>query len=476
MDEFSDTDINVPPVPDFAKALQSQLSLVPGDLGISTAAGQLLAIAYTDTFHLHWDCFRHTSYKAIAFALQQPGLACVQTVAVCVDHFAVDHLPLFLQALLRLEDLRQVFVLQDPARTDDVAGTRLFLEMTRNAQYQSLLQNTRLILSSAFSAGLRRCPWLPTVEAEYRIPLEAFPVQQMLVRRQISHAYKYPETLGRELDDPPRFWSNYLYFGDSLLTAERFATGFLSFLATRCHDHRLVSFARAPSLLKYMQEQAISPLLAETPSIPLLPISTEYDTDKARRECWAKPRSLVAGSWTVLVSCEGPIREQQNTPFIGYAFVRRRLDTGSLKDAGPHDLQVCNLRGFLTATAPRVDPQLVERRLREANSAIDSKIRQGMRADYDIKPEQWLFELSEEQARNMLRDVMEDAASIRANLPKTINDLKSSGKGKLGCPPPTTRLETNTCAFLLSFFRTSVVPRAFGSGIYGRGAECRAKL
>ncbi|CEJ89782.1 hypothetical protein VHEMI05607 [[Torrubiella] hemipterigena] len=143
--------------------------------------------------------------------------------------------------------------------------------MARNAQYQRLLQNTRLILSSAFSAGLRRCPWLPTVEAEYRIPSEAFPIQQMLVRRQIPaaclparHASKHSETLGREPEDHPRFRPNYLYFGDSLLTAERFATGFLSFLATRCHDHRLVSFARAPSSLKYMQEQAISPLLAET--------------------------------------------------------------------------------------------------------------------------------------------------------------------------------------------------------------------
>lgn len=282
----------------------------------------------------------------------------------------------------------------------------------------------------AHSASLRKAFWLPTTN--YSPPVHAFPVQQMFVRHQLATT------------DATVFWPNHFYLGDTPLSPQHFAAGFLLFLRSINTDVPLLTLASAPADLASPRRAAVSPLPAEVFSIPLRPFVTQQSP---QAECWSEARDLVPGAWTVLVSQErhhDASAAAQNAldyhtrpteaRIIRYAFVRARdrvtfsdLSVAEIReelDLGPGKVDVVGgLDEFLRATAGPgavVDAALVERRLEElvrdlAERPAHDPARRLGQARLGTGME-WLSVLGRDEACDMLRDFFEDAAFVRRNL------------------------------------------------------------
>ncbi|KAI1422352.1 hypothetical protein F5Y12DRAFT_786816 [Xylaria sp. FL1777] len=261
--------------------------------------------------------------------------------------------------------LRKIIFIQSPDRkADDDLSVRVFAELATRSR---MLSRTEVILTGAYSAALRKRFWLPTIargpNAVQLAPLDVFPMQQILVRHQ-------------SLGIPNKFSYECMYLGDGLLKPDKFAAGFLIFLATLLEGGdsifdskaQLFSFSSSPSspAADLRTSAQISPILAENFALPV----RFSDPDGVP---WPRVRDLVPEGWTVVVSLQ--VHWIKTAPpvysySIRYAFIRPRhqriiVDPPTSQPLSPEDFEVVGLREFLSITAPDMDLDIIDRRLRE---------------------------------------------------------------------------------------------------------------
>jgi hypothetical protein len=432
--------------------------------------GKLLGVAFEAQKHLDWVLFKELSTDEISAALKLPELSEATSISLCIDTIHGTHKEL-LQALSLSTSLRELYFFQKPTRTSDKASAELFLELL-STSYQHLLE-CKILISGPFSRSLNRRFWLPTTN--YTPNTKAFPIENMFVRSQLEGTNKY---------SPEHF-----YLGDALLKPERFAAGFLQYFRYMAWGKQLYSFACAPSTLADMSRKEISSIPVENSAIPVRPIKRDVErkifaglpTERAVNAllppCWPKVRNLVAGSWVVLVSkelyrdLEGAERQDLNvypwpsfkSSYFRYAFVRLKmqisLENIGLENLEPDMMEVVGLKQFLQATAPEVDPNLVNQRLKELEAYISSAPKQiPLGAGLD-----WVSVLKPDEACVILKDFLEDAEYIKENLRLAMED-DPEGTNFLTIffkyhSRPQKKMTLNMCEFC----RTKLVSRAITS-------------
>lgn len=383
-------------------------------LNISTWAvsfGQLLGIAFAKQLHLDWVLLKGLTTDAIGAALETQELKDARSISVCIDNVRGTPAQL-LEALSRSKNLRELYFFQQPVRETDKRSTELFLELSSTA-YASLLK-CKLFLTGSYSAGLRKTFWLPTTT--YNPNIEVFPTQHMFVRHQIGTS--------------PQFWPNHFYLGDALLNPERFAAGFLQYLRSLITgdsmvDETLYSFSCAPSTLTETSHTEVSPIPAESFSIPVRPLAQDNKL-RLLAECWPKVRDLAAGSWVVLVSKEKYVsREAARTrtwppkptraTFLKYALVRLKMQVllgGVTAILEPEMVEVGGLKEFLREMAPETDPKLVDQRVKELRDYVSNAPQQvALGPGLD-----WVSVFEPHEACSMLKDFLEDAAFVNGTV------------------------------------------------------------
>lgn len=397
--------------------------------------GHLLGIAFDSQQHLDWVLLKGLDTHAIAIALKMPELKEARSIGLCIDSIHGTHEQL-LESLSMSTSLRELYFLQEPTRKSDNNSAELFLKLMSMSHLHLL--RCKIILSGPFSSSLSKRFWLPTTGWEPNI--RTFPTKHMFVRRQIAGS------------DKPVFSPQHFYLGDALLKPERFATGFLQFLQSLITGEtmmptQLYSLACAPSTLTNMSSKEISSIPVENFTIPVRPVKGEIERsliaglppaqihDALLPECWPKVRDLVAGDWVVLVSKDRyydleAVRTLDHNifpypscqaRFIRYAFIR--LKTQISMENTPESLvsemiEVCGLKEFLKATAPEVDQNLVDQRLKELELYISNAPEQiplgpGM---------EWVSVLEPHDACVVLKDFLEDAEYVKGNLRLAMED------------------------------------------------------
>jgi hypothetical protein len=339
-------------IPGFQDLLRRYLEQHWARLGSSRSVGQLIGLAFAGQEHLGLEQLKSISVEAISAALVEPkiGKATVTSISLCID--SIQGTPTQLvDVLSRADTLRELYFLQSPTRESDTLSALLFEELAARPQ---ILRRAKVMFAGAYSAALRGRFWLPTIpkgpDTVQIAPLDVFPVQQILVRTNMSYG-------GDE------FLYKYIYLGDALLKPERFAAGLLLYLHSLVmykdapHQMQLFSFSSAPASIASdaLTSAEVSPILAENFAVSSRP----------------RVRDLVPGGWTVIVSQEeykAPRYRSYAAHFIRYAFVRasqRRIsvDLSPRTPPGPEELEVVGLKEFLGATAPEVDTAIVDRRL-----------------------------------------------------------------------------------------------------------------
>lgn len=411
-EEYLDADLKGLEQPEVKGSLRQFLESRPEQLGQSPAAGRLLAVAYGDFTSLNWTAFTHTSYKAVARALKEPCMQSVRSLSLSIDEFPATDLPALLEALLELPRLSHVCLMQSPARLSEDIGTNAFIQMAHSPQYVPLMQRVSFVSSAVCSSAIRGIPWLPLFGKDDISHYDAFPVRAMYLRKPVqAPELPWPERnmrsleLDREADPHPEFDTTCFPLADSLLVPERFVTGFLSFLGTRCEDDLLFSFAQAPTSLRQMPRQRTGLFPAENLSIPKQQHSKRKDGSEEQNQL---SRPMPAGAWVVLVSCEGPPRGSHSAPFIRYAFAQAKhtlFENSGHKGIILDDVKICGLQGFLEATGGAFDSRVLQKRLNEATSSVHEKIRMAQKRDRDTPREEWLSDMDESSARQLLVEV-----------------------------------------------------------------------
>lgn len=401
-------------IPRFQGIFRRQLLKHSPRLHQSRVALELLHIAFAGQQHLDWVSFDQLPTDVISAALASEDLKDAKSISLCID--TVQGTPAQLVKALSHASatLTEYYFHQQPSRQSDEASTQLFIQLS-TLQPGLLHNSTKLMLSGSFSASLRRKMWLPTPDS-FIPPFSAFPVQHMFVRLPLYHD-------GNDRD-PNRFWPRYHYLADALLRPERFATCFLAFLAAIVNPWIRVSSIEelgfmscaAPTLadliigpdLAGRRRFEISPLPAENLAIPLLPSRAAPRSTAIHAECWPRVRSLVPGSWTVLVSVE----EITNTKAVRYAFVRPLVPIGPGIVLGPREVEVVgSLGGFLRNTAPGVDASVVEQRLADLETWV-AGIDEWRRPITPESGHRWVSVMEEDEARAILAEFLQDAATF----------------------------------------------------------------
>ncbi|WYZ35497.1 hypothetical protein EsH8_X_000144 [Colletotrichum jinshuiense] len=406
----------------FRESLRRRILESPESLGPTIAAGQLLRLIYEKQHDLNWVQFKNLSYESVAAAIESPELQEAISLSLCIDRIKGNPESL-LKTLCRLDTVLDICFLQEPTRANDEASAHIYLLISTNPEYTQLLQSKAITVTASYSAPLRKRFWLPTTG--YTQPIKAYPIQQMFVRHELQKPAK-------------KFWPNYFYLGDGLLGPERFAAGFVAYLRSLCNDENLFSFSCAPCSLQDLSEIKISPILAEVFSIPVQPIATRGYAAEIRNECWSMPRDLDQGAWNVLVSHErndeldlglgqsssSPWPPTAATPLLRYAFVRtcRRIeiknDSNIIK---PKDIEICDLVGFLKATAPQVNTELVTNLLDHVAEDISKKTIAFCKSQGKPPPMMhssigWVSALDAASACSILQEFLDDAALVRRNI------------------------------------------------------------
>lgn len=385
-------------LPDFQDILLKCLAGAPDRLGSTTAARQLLRLAYAGHRDLNWVLFERLSFEAVASAIESAELKEAKSLVLSIDTLQGDPTTL-IQALSQLNDLNQVYFLQGPRRISDQDSTQLFLRISTDAEYSHLLRSKAIAFTHAFSAPLRHTCWFPV--AEYRPPVETFPVQHMFVRHQI------------DASSNSKFRSSYFNLADALLKPERFAAGFLSYLCSIQTDQRLFSLSRAPSSLGNPSKNEIGPIIAGTFHLPA--------QTPAMADHFTGIHDLEPGGWTVIVSHNRHLNREvvevnkrtkwgypTQARFLRYAFIRahRRISAhANPEEIQAEDVEVGGLVDFLRATASHADVTLIEKALEDTASTIATNqpgLDPGMR---------WLSALDEGEARVILNGLLADWAA-----------------------------------------------------------------
>ncbi|KAI0528439.1 hypothetical protein GGR58DRAFT_316662 [Xylaria digitata] len=343
------------------------------------SVGRLVRLAFAHHNHLGLEQLKHLSAGLISAAWYGSGDIDkndvndnLTSISLCID--SVWSTPAQLADILsQFDTLSDLYVLQSPTQECDTLGLRLLEEL---AARPPVLSRTKLMLASAYSSALRKKLWLPTPtishygDAFQATILDLFPVQQILVRHGLDFRGQA---------------DSYIYhcvsLHDGLLKPERFAAGFLLYLATLLPADmfnpkaQVFSFSSSPASLAADPSSAaqVSPILAENFALP-----ESFPDDSA---CSPLVQDLVPRGWTVIVSQEiyplpRGILPQQEPYYIHYAFVRPRRKPITvdhpplLERLGPEELQVVGLKEFLAITSPEVDTALIDRRIGELQKQL----------------------------------------------------------------------------------------------------------
>jgi hypothetical protein len=405
--------------PGFQELLKRTLILHSARLGNTPSAGKLIRLAFTSRDHLSLELLPAVSIGAISAALGVSGMGPITSVSVRIDSISATPAQIA-EALAGFDTLRSLYLLQSPGRGSEASSAQIFEELAVRPQ---VLRRTKIMLAGAYSAALRKRFWLPTVpkatDAVQVAPLDVFPVQQVLARRQISH-------------DASNFTHSCVYLGDTLLKPERLASGLLLYFRSLILSDDfngdgygkdgLFSFSSCPASLAddALSAAEISPITTENYALP-----TRREFQQGRWGWWARMRDLVPGGWTVLVSVEMHWNREATwdradpakTPLghcIRYAFVRPRLGRIAVDDGPPAplmrplELEAVGLQEFLSATAPEVDPAVVGRRLRGLADEMDT-----WRTEAPMPTGvERLSVLSQEEAAGVLLSFLEEARSM----------------------------------------------------------------
>ncbi|KAF7552218.1 hypothetical protein G7Z17_g4465 [Cylindrodendrum hubeiense] len=430
------------------RQLLTQLLEIPGNLRSSDTLSQLLRLAYAGHAHINCVALENITYEAIAAAIESDELKNAYALSLCIDNISGDPKAL-VAALSQSMNLVQLCFLQHPDRETDDASAQLFKlicassskasdlsssttsekkrEDTTTEAQANWFQNRKITLTCAFSAPLREMPWLPYLkEEESMIPACAFPVTHMFVRRQL------------DFSEIPKFQPDYHFVGDALLSPERFAVGFLSYIRSIQTDRYLLSFALGPPTLEaYAAKSArlvVSPVPAESFCMAQngggKAVRSEND-GTAQTEYNPNMRDVEAGSWVVLITVEEYVNPEESeaarrewkdpwgypthASFSRYAFfrARRRMPMSNFQredetsaaalDAlvGPASLEVVGgLQEFLHETAPHIDAAFVKRLLSEVEKDMARKTVEASGIDQ-------LAVLGPDDARAVFRDFIQ---------------------------------------------------------------------
>ncbi|KFZ02230.1 hypothetical protein V500_00338 [Pseudogymnoascus sp. VKM F-4518 (FW-2643)] len=376
------------------------------------SSDRLITMAFVNGEHLSLEQLSNLPVEAISAVLSAPSMAKITSISICIN--TVQGTPAQLaHALSQVERLRKLYFLQSPTRESDTLSAQLFAELASNPQ---ILQRMDVMFAGAYSAALRRRFWLPTAPRANLVqvaPLEIFPVQQILVLDQIYSSHSHI----------------YVHLGDALLRPERFAAGFLIYiqsLLTSTDEYtsqpmNLFSFSSAPSFLDSDPETAaeISPIFAESFAVPKhIPLRTNRNP---YRRCWPQMRDLVPGGWTVIVSLEThsssrALRCPYDCHCIRYAFIRARqqrivVDHPLLVSPGPKELEVVGIKEFLSATAPGIAHDIIDRSIQRAAERIARNPYEG-----PLLHKERISVLSQDDAAEMLLDFLENARKVKESL------------------------------------------------------------
>ncbi|KAK8054569.1 hypothetical protein PG994_009636 [Apiospora phragmitis] len=341
----------------FQPILQQCLLQNSWNIGNNLSAGRLIRLAFNENGYLRLEKLKDLSAQSISAALEYNlGMAdTIKSLSLCIDN--VQSTPAQLaEALSRSSGLGEICLLQNPTRESDTLSAQLFAELASRPQ---IVSRIRLTFTGAYSAALRKNFWLPTSIS--LTTLVIFPVQQMFVRfkRRMSWSFEF------DYDT--------VHLSDRLLRPEHFAAGFPVWVSTlESRDSWMFeesapffSFSSGPISLSEdpLSAAETTPILCENLSLP--------DRMPDRTYCAPRARDLVPSGWTVLVSQEQDMETRfDGPPYIRYAFVRARGQPIVVEDPpssppGPEKLKVVGLKEFMSATAPEVDPAVVDMRLED---------------------------------------------------------------------------------------------------------------
>ncbi|KAF9872608.1 hypothetical protein CkaCkLH20_09787 [Colletotrichum karsti] len=442
-------------LPGFQARLTERLRARPDGLrGLS--ASPLLRLAYTNTSHLNLAGFTGLTFEAVATSLRSEELSVTRALSLGIDDDDCSgSLEALLDALSETDAVTHVFFLAHPGRSDDELSSRVFAQICSSPFASKILPCKDVKITGAFSAPLRRKPWLVDARGDRLVSehlIRASPVQHMFVRQQLTDRTG-PE--GREAGHPPRFRPLHLFLGDGLLRPERLVSGFLRYCIRLHSDRFLTSFAACPSGRTPADEPfpgaAVTPIPAENLAVPewcdlSSPSPSQAadggDPEKAL-ECWPVFTGLDPGGWVLVVSHEWYVGPQTLSRRAN--LVRRRIPT----DAA---FGVPVIRyAFLRAKQPGTDAAEVvgdlKSFLREAGGPNDDG-----RGDVDVSwvdalvartassiRETWQLEqlppelepvmvMDDDTARSVFADFVEDAAYIRENVRTAMQQGHSDNK------------------------------------------------
>lgn len=327
--------------------------------------GQLIRLAFAENSHLSLEQLPGICTSCVAAALDGPGSDQITSISICIDTVGSTSAEL-VEVLSQVPRLRKIVFLQRPDRKSDDVSVSVFEELAARPR---MLSSISITLTGAYSAALRKRFWLPTTARDDEIhlaPLSIFPVQQILVRHQLSY-FRNPAI-------PAQYNYESVYLGDALLKPERLASGFPVYLVTLLpggddifdSKAQLFSFSSCPGSLSADSRTSaqISPILAENWALPMS--FSDGGTLASPRV-----RDMVPEGWTIIVSQQMHWDSAASYTYsIRYAFIRPRrqrimIDSPTLQPPGPEDLEVVGLRGFLETMALEIDPSIVDRRLQD---------------------------------------------------------------------------------------------------------------
>lgn len=318
---------------DFGEQLRRRLHQVPENLGPAEASGHLLRVAFAGCSHLNWVMFQNLTYDAIASAINSNELRDAAALSICVDHTSgnADALKV---ALTESASLEQVYIAQRPGTESDEAGLRLCAELLAASRDKRL----QVLPTGAFSASLRRQTWPRGIIP----PANAFPVAIMFVQDERG---------------PNRLYN----MSEALLSPERLAACFLSYVKCLSSDKSLLRFSCGPRSVDpdAIDQRAISPIITDV----------------------SNPRRLCKGAWALLLDAKDVAtgRESRNSPpLIRYSFIKARqmIEDDTFKSDDPRaSIEVVgNLMSFLAETAPTLNLASVEGRIMDLSEGIQMEV------------------------------------------------------------------------------------------------------
>ncbi|KAB8067061.1 hypothetical protein BDV29DRAFT_163811 [Aspergillus leporis] len=379
---------------EFREQVRRRLEDVPDSLGPSKLSSHILRVAYAGCMHLNWVAFRNLPPSVITATVASDELRSASALSLCVDNFKLEGdegaLSDLEAALSQSTGLKQLCFLQGPDRDSDNASAHFWTQLQqrwRSSGYLGWLCDKTIYLTCAFSSSLcsskLSSPLRTTVSLTSPV-VQAFPVMHMF-------------TFVNDAD--PRFQkhqnssisSYYDDMSNTLLTAERFAVRFLSYL-------RSVGLGSDKAVLQFAYEEASSsPTTSATTtddddnSPPQLSFSGQFAVSPIPAGHFAPPpkindqsrirvRDIDPGSWVVLVDQRSCNSSDGDNSLLQYTFVRiGRTSSETVLEKQQHRpppvlLEVVGgLTEFLRGTVPGIDLFMWEKRIEDVEKDLRAR-------------------------------------------------------------------------------------------------------